>query len=219
MKKISFGVLTTSLLFAFLAWTCSKNSTLADTVPDTIPFESLVESYNATLLETHGEIPGLIKGFIMDSDIVSNKIKDADMFVLIIDINPRLKFQVNVATNIAFPETMKNAKIVFIGNQLIIADQKEEPLFNFYVVNEKGTNKTTWIENSINTSGLIIEKAAKGESLNLGGVCWCTCIHCYPGHSCDNYCTCAPAGETGCVANCASSQIAKCIYFCPDDEQ
>lgn len=230
MKKflISFLSLTVGFIFLFLA--CTKEEVTVNSdfrsepsqvvesqekVPSNPSYEGLVKDYNQKLIENFGlNISPIQKAFLLESSLNSNFIQSENGLALVIDVNSQLKLEVGLDEMIAFPDRVKNAQVVFLGNHLIVDILDTKEVFNFFVTRDGITNKIPWIKSSIDSRSIGIEMAAKGKKLKARGGCNCYCQRCGFLSDCASlHCSCTSSCG-GCSKTCRDGFDAVCVDRC-----
>lgn len=222
MKNISTPFF---ISFVFLLnISCSKetNNIEASLITEEVSNE-LVTEYNQALFNKFGlVIPEIQKGFSTNGTLESELRQDGkDSYLILMfrekgedgSITKTTKFDFGLDQKIAFPKSIENAKIIFIGNQLIIKDIQSDFSMNFFVKTDaKTVNKVSSIK-TIDGRYLGIESVPNGITLRSAGKCICSCTACPAGSSCGTA-SCSCASCTSCSVSCRDRYEATCSDNC-----
>ena len=143
--------------------TALEKANLTDT-----EINNLVKDYNKSLFEKFGvNTPSIQKGKVYNGFLESNTLEEAEGLFLAfllteIDKNGNetkiTRFDFGLDNKIDFPNEIKNANVIFIGNQLIINDIDKNTWINLFVQNDDETKNITPSIETINGRYLGIEK-------------------------------------------------------------
>lgn len=133
---------------------------------------TLIDDYHQSLQAVYGEnIPDTKKGISAVGMVIINKELESDQSTL--SIKARIEnegttppeyvtFKVVTGNDSELQKMLKSARIVYIGNQLIIDDTKSELAVNFLLSSEQSSNKTPHIE-SISTEMISVRRGNSVE--------------------------------------------------------
>jgi len=192
--------------------------------------ETLINDYTQKLTYSFGNnIPPIMKPFSAIGSIESDLLKGENgqiaqgfLFTSETEIEEKskwLKFQFDIKEPIDFPKEIKKARIIFIGNQLIIQDIKNNFLVNLFVKTGEDVENSTPQLTTIRGYGLGIQTVHHPTAAYIEW-CDCYCDVCEdPGEPCPSRscsCTCTHEGSTeSCSKQCDSSANAECDKNCP----
>ena len=128
---------------------------------------SLVEDYNDILRESYGEnIPAMKAGVSAVGMVIIREESSEELSTLSIkariekeDASPPeyITFTIQADNDKKLPATIESARIVYIGNQLIVDDIKSDLAVNFLIESENGMNKTPFIS-TVNAEKITVKR-------------------------------------------------------------
>jgi len=179
---------------------------------------NLVKEYNQNLSRNAFSIR---KAFFAKGVLESKELKDENgqlfqAFLLTTfdkagKIKKVTKFDYGLYDSIEIPEEIKNAFVVFIGNQLIIRNLDTGYQINLFVPVSKDTSNKTPFVKTVEGIYLGIETVSEIEKANASlGSCSCACNKCEPFGPCGSAeCSCTCNGD-GCSKVCRDGYDAVC---------
>lgn len=161
--KNSLLLLLSFLLLTGIVSSCTTAKDVEDTTPRKEKFtgriaENLVAEYNLELLKKYGnEIPFIEKGFVKKGFLESAQMKKSNgrlfqafMFTEFDDkgfIVKKTRFDFGLDEAVEIPKEIKNAQVLFVGNQLIINNLDNDYQVNLFVkVDQDAINKSPLVQ-------------------------------------------------------------------------
>ncbi|MEM6770620.1 MAG: hypothetical protein AAF597_08565, partial [Bacteroidota bacterium] len=125
------------------------------------------------------------------------------------------KFDVGVPYDFKFPSKIPNARIIFLGSQLIVADKSTKSYYNFIVPTSKKPAENLFPDYPPILSQTIGIESITADKLSNKDKCRCGCIKCGTATTpCTTLkCSCK-CGDEACSRTCATDYEAVCEKDC-----